>query len=291
MSKDRSTDFSTELVIRVAGLASAVVALLLVYLLGKADINAMGFYVNYIIPAGAILVGLVAGCGYGIAARVKQYKVTRNFLISIFLLQVGVYFAAQYITYRQLVGDDPAAPSFVEYYQWSVESTGWAPDKPGQEVKSFGKWGWGIELLAILGFAGGSLIVLAVMGGLPYCGACGRYMSGKKTVQMPAAAPQRKVKKADIEGQKAYEAEKEQATALANGVLDEIRGFASQGDRDAVRAKVEQVAAGPQKVPKVKAYLQLQYHECATCDNFAVSSSVVVDGKVTQTLLKHQKQP
>src|SRR5581483_8432529 len=49
------------LVVLAAGLASTVVALVGVMLISHyGDENVMGWYANYVIPAGAVLVGLVA---------------------------------------------------------------------------------------------------------------------------------------------------------------------------------------------------------------------------------------
>ena len=56
-------------IVLACGIASTILALLLVYLLqNNADTNPMGWYADYVFPAGAIFVGLLASSGYGAAA-------------------------------------------------------------------------------------------------------------------------------------------------------------------------------------------------------------------------------
>jgi hypothetical protein len=53
----------------LAGLLTTALALLGVYVLdAKGDFNIMGWHLNYVIPGGAIIVGLVASSGYGVAS-------------------------------------------------------------------------------------------------------------------------------------------------------------------------------------------------------------------------------
>jgi hypothetical protein len=52
-------------------------ALVGVYLLATntKDFNIMGWYANYVLPIGALLVGLVASSGYGIASWITGQKI------------------------------------------------------------------------------------------------------------------------------------------------------------------------------------------------------------------------
>ena len=53
------------------GLGTSVGTLAIVWILGMfTEFRPMGWYANYVIPIGAILVGLVSGCGFGIGSWV-----------------------------------------------------------------------------------------------------------------------------------------------------------------------------------------------------------------------------
>lgn len=58
------------LFVLLAGSATSVGTLGLLFVLNAAcdDLNVMGWYADGIIPAGAALVGLIAGSGYGLAS-------------------------------------------------------------------------------------------------------------------------------------------------------------------------------------------------------------------------------
>src|SRR5687767_7603129 len=81
------------------GILTSVLALAGVYWLNKkaTDFHIMGWYANYIIPAGALIVGLVAGSGYGIASWVTGVRIRRKLLWTVVLLQTGAYLGAEYV--------------------------------------------------------------------------------------------------------------------------------------------------------------------------------------------------
>ena len=85
----------------VAGLATTVAALVGVHLLGRyGDTNIMGWYGNYILPAGALIVGVVAASGYGALSWWSGVKISKPMLWTILALQVVAYFGAQYIQFH-----------------------------------------------------------------------------------------------------------------------------------------------------------------------------------------------
>src|SRR5678815_2792706 len=75
------------------GIVTSVLALAGVYWLGRntTDFHIMGWYANYVIPAGALIVGLVAGSGYGIASWFSGVRISRGLLWTVLLLQTGAY--------------------------------------------------------------------------------------------------------------------------------------------------------------------------------------------------------
>lgn len=284
MQRQKPMDVSPGLLVLGLGLATSALALFLVYVLNLKDVNMMGFYLNYVIPAGSIGVGLVAGAGYAIGSRLKHYRVTIGFLLGTFLIQIVVYFAAQYVTYHQMVGEHQNEVSFGEYYQWMIENVGWKPDKEGGEIKPFGKWGYAVEALAILGFAGGSLISLAGMKGMPYCEYCTRYMKKRLTVAIPATAEKRSIKKKDVEARQAYDAECQVKAQQAQDALNVLREMMQAGIRADVAKQLQTLQAQYQKNAKVKTHVVLTYHECESCDNYRLAAiAQTVDGNNTSS--------
>ena len=66
----------------IAGVTTTVLALLGVWWLDNntTDFHVMGWYGNYVIPAGALLVGMAAGSGYGIASYLTGFRIRRGLL-------------------------------------------------------------------------------------------------------------------------------------------------------------------------------------------------------------------
>src|SRR5438270_12352272 len=93
------------LLVLQCGITTSVLALAGVYWLDKnaTDFHIMGWYANYVIPAGALLVGLVAGSGYGIASWVTGVRISRRLLWTVVLLQTWAYVGAEYVEYLDVV--------------------------------------------------------------------------------------------------------------------------------------------------------------------------------------------
>src|SRR5690606_3808450 len=87
-----------QLFVLQTGLITSALALLGVWWLSwYEEINPMGWYVNFILPAGAVLVGLVAASGYGIAAWLSGLKIGRGLLAAMAGLLILAYFGALYL--------------------------------------------------------------------------------------------------------------------------------------------------------------------------------------------------
>jgi len=124
------------LLVLSAGLATTVLTLGIVYLLGA---QVMGWYVNYIIPAGAIFVGLCAGLGYGLGSWFTGAKISGRLLLMVVILQVIAYFGAQYLDYVMLRAAVGVPFSFLEYFDFVTRSFAWEDN--GQPGQPFGAWG------------------------------------------------------------------------------------------------------------------------------------------------------
>ena len=119
------------------GIITSMVALAGVYWLDKnvPDFHVMGWYANYVIPVGAIIVGLAAGSGYGIASWLTGVRISRSLLWTVLLLQTAAYVGAEYVEYRDVMGQfekagvglvqDQRLPTFLEYYDFKARSFAW----------------------------------------------------------------------------------------------------------------------------------------------------------------------
>ena len=220
-------------VVLIPGAITSALALLGVYLLENSsnDFNIMGWYANYVLPVGAMLVGLVASSGYGVASWFSGVKITRMLLGAVLVFQLVVYFAAQHIEFShlQLAHRDGRPCRFFRVLRFGgAFALHWRGDN-GQLGQPLGVWGYAFRLLEIVGFVGGSLIVPAVLLKHPYCQACQRYMRSKQLSLLAASVPAKKVKKADTAGTAAHLAEQEQALARGQRLCEILQQMSAAG--------------------------------------------------------------
>ena len=182
-----------------AGLVTTAVALALVYLATtEFEFNVMGFYLVFVVPIGAIIVGMIAAAGYGVSARALGVKVTAKHLVAVVALQVAAYFAAQYVEFYAIasqlqaqlpeglsLGDIHAAglpeeavegvralqAGFWGYFDYQSRAFGF--EDFGSE--GMGGFGYIFRLLDIAGFVGGAWLTLNIAGSKPFCDDCQTY--------------------------------------------------------------------------------------------------------------------
>jgi len=173
------------------GLLSTALVLLTLYLLKRwdADIDPMGWYVMPFIPVGAILVGVGAGCGYGIGAYFSGIKVKWRMLTVVLILQTAAYFASHYIEYHDFAQTHPAwaARGFVAYFDAMTRSLEFhighnrpgAPTSPSDILK-LGVWNYLLRGAELLGFLVGGVFIPLVLSKKPYCETCQVYQRQKE---------------------------------------------------------------------------------------------------------------
>ena len=120
------------LLVLISGLATTALTLVGVYVLdANTDFHIMGWYANYILPIGAVIVGVAASSGYGLASWFSGIKITRSLLWIVLVLQLAAYFATQYIGFKSLhlVHRKNGTPvGFVEYFDATARSFAWKQD-------------------------------------------------------------------------------------------------------------------------------------------------------------------
>jgi hypothetical protein len=163
----------------LCGIGTTLLVLWLVEIANNHDVNPMGWYVNGIIPAGALLVGILSGVGYAIGARMLNVKLSKAFVLGMITTGLIDYVAAQWITYANLVEKHNirlGAYSFLSYMRDICEHMSFrksGSNEPGTELGMMGYFFKGLEMV---GFALGVMIPCVVLRGQPYCVACQRYL-------------------------------------------------------------------------------------------------------------------
>lgn len=257
------------------GLITGGLALLGVWALGRAsdDANIMGWYANYVIPIGAILVGLVAGLGYGLAAWWMDRRVNNVMLCAIVLLQVGVYLAAQYVEYRELgpQWDDGTPVGFWEYFDIMTRAFAFKEKHGDGYGAEMGAWGYAFRGLEMAGFAFGGLIAPLILRALPYCQHCGLYMKTRQLGIVPAGPRPQTFRKDDEAGRENYARDEAQLMAEGLATVQELVHFAAHGQLDALHERMAPYAGARKENEKLSARLHVSASECRQCGNGALN--------------------
>ena len=172
----------SELPVLIAGAATTGLALAGQLALQSAGTNVMGWYANYVIPIGAILVGLVASSGFGLASWLTGTKISGRLLgLTIAILACG-YASAIWFDYRHALPNglaDGSTPiSFFTWFDFTSRSFAFE-GKQGKAGEPLGLLGYGLRALEVIGFVGGGVLIPFGLKGLPYCEQCNLYMKKK----------------------------------------------------------------------------------------------------------------
>jgi len=264
MREDRSY-----LPVIISGLTTTVLTLLGVYLLDNHadDFHIMGWYANYVLPIGAIIVGVAASSGYGLASWFSGVKITRNLLWIVVGLQIATYFAAQYIEFanlhlvRRSTGE---AVGFFEYYDAVARAFAWKQSN-GSTGQPLGAWGYFFRALEVIGFVAGGLIVPAILHKAPYCQSCQLYMKTKQLGLIPASVPFRKIKKSDEAGKTAYATEQQRAYDCGKDIVTRLQQLATGNNTADFQKKLAELQPGKNQAGKLPGRFSLHLVHCKRC--------------------------
>jgi hypothetical protein len=258
----------------MCGLLTTAATLAGVYWLGKntTDFHIMGWYANYVIPVGAILVGIAAASGYAGASWLTGTRISKGLLLAVLLFQTAAYVTAEYVEYRDVMDGlkregvivDPE-PSFPQYYDLKARSFAWEEKgAKNQKAKPLGGWGYVFVLLGAVGFILSGLIAPAALRSVPYCDGCQRYMKRTVLGVLPASVPVKKISKRDQAALDAHANEQQQAVVNAEASVARLRAAIGEGNAAAV--KQELLAAGPTKAnEKLPKRVRFTLAWCKTC--------------------------
>jgi hypothetical protein len=158
-------------IVVLLGLVSTSLALMGVYYTAAHGTNLLGYYLSYVIPAGAFLVGLVASSGFGVGAWAAGRRVDGwLFAVVVASLLLG-YFGAEYLAFRSLEGNELVG--FWTCFDLTTRAIHFR-DKDG-----LGAAGYLFRAVEILGFVAGGLGATVALRSRPYCQECHRYLRRK----------------------------------------------------------------------------------------------------------------
>jgi hypothetical protein len=181
----KAVDHRSEIV-TAAGAVTTMVALGVVFALARDGTNVMGWYANYVIPAGALLVGAGAASGYGIAAWFTGLKMTRRLIWSVIGQLLLSYFIAQYEEYRHMMPGGEMG--FWAWFDAMTRAFSFA-NHDGTPGSPFGVLGYAMRALEIGGFVLGGFAVPAALRSKPYCDACRTYRRTKEIAVIRGGLP------------------------------------------------------------------------------------------------------
>ncbi len=262
------------MLVLIAGVVTTTLALLGVWWLDNntKDVRIMGWYGDYVIPAGAMIVGFAAGSGYGIASYLTGLRIRRGLLLAVLALQLGGYAGAQYLEFRSLTREGPLVDengetlTFARYYHIRAITFAW--DNHGHPGEPLGGWGYFFVGLGVVGFALGGVLAPAILMKVAYCERCALYMKSHPLAWVPASVPLRRVSKKDSAARAAYDEEQERAAAGASGVLARVTELAARGDALALKATLaDHPGQGREarRINRLPARLRVRLVRCRQC--------------------------
>ncbi len=268
---------STPLVL-AGGIITTCIALTLVWLANQHGENIMGWYADYVLPAGAILIGLVASSGYGTASYVTGTRVTGRLLGVVLVLLVVGYFVAQYVEYRlavpaTVVKDDGSPLTFFAYFDAVTRSFYWKAEHGGdQDGSALGAWGYLLRLGEIVGFAAGGLVIPLVLRKVPYCTHCGIYKKTHKLAFFAAGVPVKRVRKPEAKA--AYEQADAEVRTQGEAILAAMMQAAAQDDAHALAAEVgKHTKLGNYAAQKLTSRILVSLVRCPRCNEGALKAA------------------
>jgi hypothetical protein len=254
-----------------SGLATSALTLLGVHLLDvyATDFNIMGWYADYLIPVGAVMVGLAASSGYGLASWLTGVKISHSLFWAVMLIQLLVYFAAQYIEFSHLhlFHRDGRPVGFLEYYDFMARSFAWKHEHDNGSGEPLGIYGYFFRFLEIAGFVMGGLIVPVLLRKAPYCQACRRYMRTRALSTIAASVPLKKFKKSDTAGSAAHQAEQQQAFDRGKRIAEILQSMSAEGRSAEFQQTLAELAPAKKQAVRLPRRISVHLITCKQCQS------------------------
>ncbi|MES2506243.1 MAG: hypothetical protein V4599_06040 [Verrucomicrobiota bacterium] len=277
------------IIVYLCGLGTSALALWLVHYLHESQqFNIMGWYLNAIIPAGAMLVGIASGLGYAIASRVLQVKLSKAFVLGMITTAVIDYFAAQYLTYTHLLEQSNISPErygFTDYIREICEGMAFKGRNSDEVGSPLGIWGYLFKILELGGYVLGAIVPSLTVFGMPYCKSCQQYLKNHRTAHIHSPALWSTVKKLKKNErlaalQEAIQTLAERANEIAGSIatvpLAETESAIAALDQDIQKDAAARITFTLKKCPQCEAH-----HLKLTLTNFTVDKNAAFNNFAT----------
>jgi hypothetical protein len=251
-----------------AGLITTLLSLAgFAWLAANTDFNVMGWYLWYVVPIGALIVGFSAGSGYGLASWLSGRKISGAVLGAVLVLQAGAYAGAQWLEFKsyELVEDSGEPIDFWTYYDATTRAISFEDTRRDTNSEELGALGYAIRALELLGFALGGVAAPAILRSKPYCEPCQSYMSTRRVGTLPAAVATRKIGRGDETARLAYQAEMTAAFERGTEQAAAIVQAAQASDAGAIRHVLEPHAVERKQIEKLLHRIQVSLSRCVHC--------------------------
>ncbi|MES2645158.1 MAG: hypothetical protein V4850_37065 [Myxococcota bacterium] len=259
-----------------SGLLTTFLTLLFVQWLGTQGTYPMGWYVNFIIPAGALIVGFAATSGYALGSWFGGCKLTGRVAAIVAALSFGAYLAAQFLDYLvqiDAVGLTPADIGFLAYFDEVTRAFVW--EERGEVGEPLGWVGYLLRLGEVVGFVGGGALIPLILRQSPYCEPCARYYRGHALGVLPAGLKARGM----LSGISKEDWAQQHEAAFQRGLkwLSVLAAAGEVGDHETWRNIVQESkdAPGGDKPNKLDSRIVLRLHACPQCDEGFVRATLM----------------
>lgn len=279
----------------LAGVGTTALTVLLVQAT-RSDLNVLSFYVNGILPVGALAIGTISGLGYALGSRVLNVRLSRGFVLGMLTTGVADWFALQYFEYAELLerfhlSDD--AFNFLEFLTRSATSMTFTSTGSSRGIE-LGDVGYVFKALELAGFAVGTMIPSAVLMFMPYCRGCRRYLSKERTGVIASVATRDEVMKLNRFQLRSTEraAALEVARQDVLGRTGDVWAKLTAAPLADVRQRLEALGDTTSE-DKPAALVEIHLKSCPSCDSHHLSATLKTfspDGKpASSELLKLYK--
>ena len=272
----------------LCGLLTTIISLVIVSLLASTDFNLIGWYVLFIIPAGALIVGMASGTGYFIGSKLTNSKIAGIFIWLVFFISVAGYIGSHYVTYRAL--GEIEGLTFLEYIKITVENFTFGKiGEDGEAGTPLGKWGYLFLVLEGIGFSVGAMVPALCLSGAPYCDSCKLYLKKTAKGHIPSASDRSALKKQS----------KPEKVQLLEGAINEVVEASQVFGESIAEASYEDtmLAVGQldqKPTAKSLASSTVQLMKCPHCSSHhakVVLANCTVDGQANTTDLFEINKP
>jgi hypothetical protein len=148
-------------------------------------INIFTYKLWFVIPAGAIGVGMLGAGGAILAARYFQIKPTIIDAILMVVVAAATMILIYYLDYATLVLDDGRKASdlvdFANYVDLVLTKSHMRVGRGGHDTGEVGQMGYALAGVEFVGFLIGGAATFLFIKGLPLCADCGSYLRKLKT--------------------------------------------------------------------------------------------------------------